>query len=300
MEFFSLFTSNFVHYFKELWLTLLLGFFLSGIFYQFFPTEKVQQYLGQKGFKSIFFASIIGAFLPVCCIGTLPIALTLRRKQASLGAVMAFLVATPATSITALFVCWKLLGLAFTILTFFGAILMGIVVGIICDGINSKPETDVHEKSCCHEKEEPIGKTTQEKFQRSLVYAFITLPKKIGVEIIFGMALSSFILSFQPIQQFIKGYLSGLIGYAVIIIFGLVTYVCSTGDVPIAHALVKAGMSQGHALCYLLVGPVTSYSTILVIHKEFGKHVLVVYLFSIVSISFLFGILTDLYLHQVI
>lgn len=300
MELISLFMSNFFHYLKELWLTLLLGFFLSGIFYQFFPTQKVQQYLGQKGFKSIFFSSIIGAMLPVCCIGTLPIALTLWRKQASLGAVMAFLVATPATSITALFVCWKLLGLGFTILTFSGAILMGIVVGIICDGIHGKPKIDVHEKSCCHEEKEPIGKTDQEKFQKSLVYAFVTLPKKIGFEIMFGMALSSFILSFQPIQQFIKGYLSGLIGYAVIIIFGLVTYVCSTGDVPIAHALVKAGMSQGHALCYLLVGPVTSYSTMLVINKEFGKHVMVVYVLSIVCISFLFGILTDMYLHQVI
>ena len=301
MDFLLFFTSNFFHYLKELWLPLLMGFLASGFFYQFVPTDQVQKYLGGQGIKPIVIASLIGAALPVCCIGTLPLALTLRRKQASLGAVITFLIATPATSIPALFICWKLLGIGFTVLTFIGAVFMAIVVGVVCDGIkiNPKVQNTPDQKSCCH-KEEPqeIGKSFNEKIQKTFKYAFWTLPRGIGLEIILGISLSSFILSFQPLQHFIHTYLSGLTGYAVIIIFGLVTYVCSTGDVPIAHAFIKAGMSKGQALSYLLVGPITSYSTILVVDKEFGRHVLVIYLVAISLISFLFGILTDIYLYR--
>lgn len=303
MEFISQFFHHYIHYLKELWLPLVLGFIASGIFYQFFPTEHVQRYLGGKGIKPILMASMIGAALPVCCIGTLPLAMTLRRKQASLGAVMAFLVATPATSISALFVCWKLLGTGFTVIVFMGALLMSIVVGIICDGIKDLPqkEAESEKKSCCHaEKEEDIGQTVEDKVKKALVYAFVTLPKNIGLEILLGIGFSSLILSFTPIQNFIQSYLKGLVGYAAIIVLALVTYVCSTGDVPIAHAFIQAGMSKGQGLCYLLIGPITSYSTILVVDKQFGRHVLMIYLSAIVLVSFLFGMLTDIYFYKFI
>ena len=207
---------------------------------------------------------------------------------------MAFLVATPATSITALFVCWKLLGMGFTVLIFFAAIIIGLFIGIICDGIALEPKV-VQEKekvSCC-QTEEVRHKLFVQKLRDAIQYAFITLPKSIGLEIILGIGLSSFIVSFSPIQHFIKSYLTGLAGYFVIIVFGLLTYVCSTASVPIAHAFITTGLSYGQAFCFLFVGPITSYGTILVINKEFGKRVLTIYLTVIIFMSFLLGILMD-------
>jgi uncharacterized membrane protein YraQ (UPF0718 family) len=303
MEFFSHFIHQFFHYLKDIWLALLFGFLASGFFYQFVPTDKIYKYLGEKGIKSILTASLIGAALPVCCIGTLPLALTLQRKKASLGAVMAFMVATPATSLPALFVCWKLLGPGFTVIVFCGAMIMSILTGIICDGIAVEPQKELfQEKSCCSHEEKPqdIGRTLSEKIKNALMYALWTLPRSIGWEIIIGIAFSSFIISFTPIQEFIHAHLTGLFGYVVIIILALVSYVCSTGDVPIAHAFIQAGLSKGQGLCYLLIGPITSYSTILVVNKKFGRRVLVVYLLTITLSSFLFGMLSDLYLSKII
>ncbi len=305
MEFLSDFIHQFIHYFKELWLALLLGFLASGFFYQFVPTDKVHKYLGEKGIKSILTASLIGAALPVCCIGTLPLALTLQRKKASLGAVMAFLVATPATSFPALFICWKLLGPGFTFVIFCGVMVMAIMTGIICDGIKVESQNELFpEKSCCSHEEksatQDIGRTFAEKVKNALVYSLWTLPRSIGLEIIIGVAFSSFIMTFTPVQEFIHAHLTGLLGYGVIIILALISYVCSTGDVPIAHAFIQAGLSKGQGLCYLLIGPITSYSTILVVNKKFGRQVLVIYLLTITVTSFLFGILSDLYLGKFI
>jgi uncharacterized membrane protein YraQ (UPF0718 family) len=60
--------------------------------------------------------------------------------------------------------------------------------------------------------------------------------------------------------------------------------------VPLVDAFVRQGLGIGPALVLLLVGPITSYATILVLRKEFGTKLLLVYLCSICGISVLLGI----------
>lgn len=288
----------FVHYVQELWLILAVGFLISGLFYKFIPTALVEEHLGEKGMRPILLASLVGVILPVCCFGTLPIAITFRRKGAGLGAVLAFLVATPATSVSALIVCWKLFGLAFTTYIFFVIILIALTVGWICRGmkIPAGAALAAEDKDTCphclspHEESRELFRN---KLKEALAYAFITLPKEIGREIILGIALASFIASFGPIQQFIREFLTGAAGYIFILLAGLLTYVCSTASVPMADALVQSGMSHGQAMCYLLAGPITSYGTMLVIKKEFGWKILAIYLTAIAVMSLLAGIMYD-------
>ncbi|MBU4509444.1 permease [bacterium] len=128
---------------------LFIGFLLSGLIHEFVPTRLVEKHLGGKGIKPILYTTLAGTLLPVCCIGSLPIALSLHQKGARLGPVLAFLVATPATSITALMVCYGLLGLKFTIFIFFAVILMGLIIGIVGNMIKLKtPESAKNPLSC--------------------------------------------------------------------------------------------------------------------------------------------------------
>jgi len=298
MELIESFISANMMYWNELWWTLAIGFLISGIFYKFIPTNIVERHLGKKGLKPILIAASVGTLLPVCCVGSLPIALTIRRKGAALGAVLAFLIATPATSVSALIVCWKLLGLGFTVYIFFAIIFMALVLGVIINKMNVKAASGEEETddSCCdpehQENEGPKASVTQ-KIKEVFSYAFVTLPKEIGVEIIIGVALASFITVFEPIQYLIREYLVGFAGYFFVLFIGLLTYVCSTASVPMADAFLQSGMSYGQGLCYLLVGPITSYATILVIKKDFGSRVLTVYLSVIVIVSLLAGLIYD-------
>jgi len=294
---------DFIHiylmYCKEIWWSLAIGFLISGIFYKFIPSNLVERHLGDKGLKPILYSAFIGTLLPVCCIGSLPIAITIRRKGATLGAVLAFMVATPATSISALIVCWKLLGFGFTAYIFAVIIIMSIIMGIVINNANVSNSANIEkENGCCSEEEQhedgasiKIGK----KITEALYYAFVTLPKEIGIEVLVGIGLASFITVFEPIQHFIRDYLSGYIGYLFVLMVGLVTYVCSTASVPMADAFLQSGMSYGQTLCYLLVGPITSYGTILVIKKDFGARVLGIYLIIICVSSLLFGIIYDFF-----
>ena len=295
MEYLQAFLSTFLYYLRELWFSVALGFFLSGIFYEFIPTAAVEAHLGDRNLKGICLSSLIGTLLPVCCFGSLPIAMTMRRKGAQLGPVLAFLVATPATSIPALIVTWRLLGISFAVYIFFAVIIMSVIVGIIGNGLHILVKIKTEDSMCAHEatkmQSEIRPRNIVDKLIAALRYAFITLPREIGIELLLGVALASFIVIFDPLQQFIHKYFLGMMGYLFIIVSGLATYVCSTASVPLADALLKSGMTPGHAMTYLLVGPITSYGTIFIMWKEFGGRILAVYLLAISFLSFLLGIM---------
>ena len=60
-------------------------------------------------------------------------------------------------------------------------------------------------------------------------------------------------------------------------------YICSTASVPLVHAFVSQGMNIGAGMVLLLVGPITSWGTILVLRKEFGAKTLLAYL-AVISV----------------
>ena len=53
----QLFVDTFIHYVHELWFSVLLGFFLSGVFYEFIPAAAVERHLGNKRLSGILISS---------------------------------------------------------------------------------------------------------------------------------------------------------------------------------------------------------------------------------------------------
>ena len=114
-------------------------------------------------------------------------------------------------------------------------------------------------------------------------YAFVDMVKEIGPELLLGLALAALVAAIAPVGKFIGAYFSGVLGYLFSLGFGLLMYICSTASVPLVHAFVSQGMNIGAGMVLLLVGPITSWGTILVLRKEFGGKTLAIYL-TVVSI----------------
>ena len=66
---------------------------------------------------------------------------------------------------------------------------------------------------------------------------------------------------------------------------------CATTSVPFIHALISKGLGLGPAFVLLLIGPITSYGTILVLMKEFGVKLVFIYLTMISILAVFFGLL---------
>jgi hypothetical protein len=288
------FIQVFIHYSKEVLPALAVGFLISGFVHEIIPEDAVIKYLGSGGIKPILSSTIIGTLLPICCWGSLPIAISFYKKGASLGPILAFLVATPATSVSALLVAYSVLGLKFAVYIFFAVIIMGMTVGLVGNTIKHESRRTKENITCPHcdtkSQHSHLKKNINQKIISALKYAFIELPKEIGLELFIGLLLAAFVATFVPVGDLVKHYLSGWFGYAFSIIFGILTYLCSTASVPFVDSLIRQGMSSGAGMTMLLIGPVTSYGTLLVINKEYGPKVLTVFLACLIITSLLLGI----------
>lgn len=287
------FLDSLKHYLIMVLPALAIGFLLSGIFHEFIPAKWVEKYLGAKGVRPILYSTLIGTVLPICCWGSLPVALSFYKKGSRLGPVLAFLVATPATSVSALAVSYRLLGPRFTVYIFFSVVLMGLVVGLLGNMFKweprkSKAEICPHctDEGTCNEHKKGILTRTKS----ILKFAFVDMPKEIGLEIMLGLILAAAVAAFIPIGNLVKLHLSGVWAYPFSLTFGLVMYFCSTASVPLVDALLTQGMNIGAGLILLLVGPITSYGTILVLKKEFGIKILTFYLVAISVLAVILGI----------
>lgn len=286
----------FLHYSYEVLPALAIGFLISGLVHEMIPEDMVLKYLGKRGIVPILFSTLIGTLLPVCCWGSLPIAISFYKKGAKLGPVLAFLVATPATSISALLVAYSVLGPAFAVYIFFAVIIMGVAMGLAGNMLNVEAKNIGGTISCSHCKTDPehvhlhVKKTIRAHLLAALKYACIDLPKEIGPELLLGLVLAAVVATFMPIGHLIKMYLGGWFGYAFSVTFGIITYICSTAHVPLVDSLIKQGMNLGAGMTMLLIGPVTSYGTIFVLAKEYGGKVVMVFLLLLTVTSVLLGL----------
>lgn len=298
MEHLTHLSHSFFGYLQELFIPVLIGFVISGIINEFVPENLVRKYMGQDSLKAIFMATCVGTILPVCCMGSLPIAITLRTKGARLGPILAFLVATPATSAPALLISWKMMGGHYTIFLACTVIVMGMVMGLVGNQCQGKQKTESSPEpcpDCCSDTHQHSHtKELAPRITRALSYGLIELPRRIGFELLIGALVASVIISFDAVREFVRTQLSGFKGYLLLVVIGLIDYVCSTGSVPVANALTQSGVSAGKSMVYLLMGPITSYGTLLVIRKEFGNKILGLYLLVIASVSVLAGWTYDL------
>ncbi len=283
------FITTLLHYLIEVGPALLIGFLLSGIINEFVPEKWVEQHLGGGGIKPILWATLIGSVLPICCWGSLPLAVSFQKKGARLGPVLAFLVATPGTSISAVLVTWAVLGFKFAVFIFIAVVIMGLVTGMV--GELFFIEYDVsHDGRACHCCAVPEKRSFVQRVRAVLKFAFVDLVKDIGLETLAGLVIAAIVASFDPVGRLVSLYLGDYRGFIFALVFGILMYVCATSSPPLVDAFLMRGLAPGAGITMLLAGPVTSYGTLLVIRKKFGFSVLFVFLLMVALLSLGFGV----------
>lgn len=151
------FIKNFIDLSAEASPWLLLGLLIAGLMKAWVPSQILSKHLG-KGKSAIVKAALIGAPLPLCSCGVIPVATELRRSGASAPATASFLVATPETGIDSVSVSYALLGPIFAVYRPFAAIMSAIITGGLVSGIKEediKPPTQEEKQTnsaCCASK----------------------------------------------------------------------------------------------------------------------------------------------------
>jgi hypothetical protein len=101
--------------------------------------------------------------------------------------------------------------------------------------------------------------------------------------LVFGVLVSALItVLVEPDSLSFEGIGGGLMAMLLSLVISLPLYVCATASVPIAAALVHAGLPTGAALVFLMAGPATNIATIGAIARGLGGRAVTAYLATIV------------------
>ncbi|MCK4890167.1 MAG: permease [Candidatus Aminicenantes bacterium] len=130
------FKDAFVYGFKvlpsEIAQWLLAGVVVGGLISALIPHDFAATYLSTP-FLHYFVILLISVPLYVCATGSIPIAASLLMKGILPGAVLAFLIAGPATNTVTLSFVWKRLGKKVAVIYLISIVLTSIVLGVIFD-----------------------------------------------------------------------------------------------------------------------------------------------------------------------
>ena len=127
------------------------------------------------------------------------------------------------------------------------------------------------------------------RFVEALRYGFVDMIQDIGRWLVLGLLVAGLITILVPDNFFASFADKPLLNMAVVLLFSIPMYLCATGSIPIAAALMLKGLSPGAALVLLMAGPATNTASILVIGKVLGRRTLTAYLGAIVAGAVGFG-----------
>lgn len=273
---------------------LLLGFGFAGLLHVFVPAQVYHRYLSKNDFRSVLWAAMIGVPLPLCSCGVIPTAMSLRKEGASKGATTSFLIATPQTGIDSILATASLLGIPFAIVRPIAALVTALFGGQLVNWATRNETSENSETIRKASDERPKG--FWNKIKEALKYGYFEMMQDIGKWLMIGLVVAGLITVFVPDDFFLFFNDKPLLTMLMVLAVSVPMYVCATGSIPIAAALMLKGLSPGAALVLLMAGPACNMASIMVIGKVLEKKTMWVYLFSIILGAVTFGLLIDLVL----
>lgn len=272
---------------------LLLGFLFAGILHVLVPQQLFSKYLAKNNWVSVLYATLFGIPLPLCSCGVIPTAMALHKEGASKGAVISFLIATPQTGIDSIIATYSLLGLPFAIIRPVVALCTALFAGFITNLFTSQDHPPLPAQPTANKQENP---SFAQKIKEMFRYGYVEMMEDIGKMLLLGLVIAGLITYFVPDNFFLLFGNNTILTMFLVLLVAVPMYVCATGSIPIAIALMMKGMSPGTALVLLMAGPAANIASMLVIGKVLGKKTFALYLTTLVLGAITSGLIIDNFL----
>ncbi|WP_038290505.1 SO_0444 family Cu/Zn efflux transporter [Zooshikella ganghwensis] len=275
---------------------LLLGLVLAGLMKTWLPQQHLQRWLGKPGLSATIRAAIIGAPLPLCSCGVVPVAMELHRKGASKGATLSFLVSTPENGVDSVTLSYGMLGPFMAIIRPVYGIFLAILTGILGEKLTEKDTQHATNYSCggcCGNSENTRQVQAKTTTWEGVRYAITQLYDDMLGWLLIGLIIAGLVMTFLP-SSALSDWGHGVFAMLFMLVAGIPMYICATASTPLAAALLLAGISPGTVLVFLLAGPATNLGTLGIIRKELGHRAFLGYIIAISVGCISFGLMTDL------
>jgi len=277
-----------LHYGITIIPAFLVALLISAILVEFIPDWVYERILGSNQFLFILLASFVGALIPICTCGMIPLAGKLHKKGASWLIVVAFLTAGNASSITSL-IMTLVMGTGITFGRFIFAVVFGLLVSYIFVLI-FKPKSLLSENGG-HSDNITLSK------KEKITNEFVILVKNFGPWVIAAVLIAAFISLFLS-YEFVVSF-AGVGNTFAPFVFGVVGfpfYFCAGADIPISSALLAKGAGLGSILSFMTASPGVNLTTLLIYQKWLGLKNSIIYLIISVLICGTLGMIVNFFM----
>ncbi len=268
---------------------LLLGFMIAASIQNFIPETGINWLHSKNRAVRVGKGMLFGLPLPICSCGVVPLYHSLVRRGVSVGAGMAFLVATPELGIDALLISVPLLGWKMTLVRLVAAALIAWFTGYIMDilvPVQKSPELPAVEVEQLNPTVKPWS-----RFWSTLNHELID---HLGPWVLLGLIIAAITDPF--LSKLDWSIMPAGLDIMVMALVGMPLYVCATGATPIAAVMLMNGVSAGAVLAFLITGPATNITTLGVIKNLHGSRIAAIFPLVIIGLTILVGLVVNLLL----
>lgn len=264
---------------NSMWWGVLLGLIFVGLLAKV-PQNLVLSVLGKGGtVNGLLRATAAGVLLDLCSHGILMVGTKLYHKGASLGQVMAFLIASPWNSFSLTLIMFALIGFKWTMAFIIFSMVIALISGWIFDLCVAKKI--LPENPNTYDLDENFKFWPEVRKQWAGIDWSLAIVKNVAKEglngsrmvlrwLLFGVVLAALIRTFISAEFFQQWFGPSLIGIVFTLIAATIIEVCSEGSTPIAADLLTRAHAPGNAFTFMMAGVSTDYTEILVL-KEATK-----------------------------
>jgi uncharacterized membrane protein YraQ (UPF0718 family) len=232
--------------------------------------------------------ALVGAPLPVCACGILPVAHGLRKQGATAAFVVTFLLATPELGVDTLALSVRFLGWPLSLARLFGglavAMIAGYVLARVAEGAARKEHAREHGHAHAHglghehasaahavsESQRPFAAAADARpFARQVLGHFDELLYHVGAWTVVGLLAAAYLQATVSNGSLSMLNIAG-VDIALVTVLAVPSYVCAASATPLAAVLLAKGVSQGAVLTGLLLGPATNVATIAWLKGAYG------------------------------
>ena len=251
-------------------------------------SERIKAVLDQREGVAIAGAAVVGAIIPLCSCGVIPLIAALLTSGVPLGPVMAFWISSPLMSPSMFVLTGGVLGMDYAAARLAAAVLMGAGAGYLVYFLssygflnNQLQGLSLSKKSCCPSAG---AQGAAEIRSRSKIWNdFQSEAWKLSL-FLGKWLLIAFILESLIIHYVDPNWISALLGkdrlfsIPLATAIGIPIYTSGEGAIPIVQGLLSRGMSPGAALAFLVSGPVTTIPAMTAVFALVKRQTFILYI----------------------
>ena len=265
---------------NKMWWGIAVGIIFVGLLARI-PRDLVMSVLGhEKGFRSLLRATMAGVLLDLCSHGILAVGMKLYERGASVGQVMAFLLASPWNSFSLTLILFGLIGVGWTLLFILLSLIIGLISGYIFDVLVGRGTLPENPHRALLNKETAFSDLWSE-FRGDWSFSVAGMGRLLrdgfaGSRIVirwglFGILLATAIRTLVPEDMFATWFGASMTGLWFTVMAATIIEVCSEGSTPVAADLMNRASAPGNAFTFLMAGVSTDYTEIMSLRDTTGS-----------------------------